>query len=262
MPSPHHSLPCALLVLFAMLILPGCEAQTDFRNSQLSHDRVAAAEMTKGPVVKAKLENAGLDTADLEVLFRAVKDADTLEVWGKRRTDSVFSLVAIYPVCARSGVLGPKRRQGDMQVPEGFYVIDRFNPKSRYHLSLGVSYPNDADRKKSPHPNLGGDIFIHGDCVTIGCLPLTDSLIEEVYLMALYARAAGQEAIPVYIFPFRMDEANWETYSATYAAEPELLAFWANLRTGYQLFEQDKKQLRVSIDENGNYLFATGAFQD
>ncbi|MFC7667854.1 murein L,D-transpeptidase family protein [Hymenobacter humi] len=105
-------------------------------------------------------------------------------------------------------------------MPEGFYQIDRFNPKSEYHLSLGLNYPNAADLALG-EPDPGGDIFIHGGEVTIGCLPITDIGIEEVYLIAVAARAAGQTLIPVHIFPFPLTESEL----ARRTASPNY-AFW------------------------------------
>src|SRR5690606_7945323 len=135
-----------------------------------------------------------------------------------------------YPICARSGILGPKEKQGDGQVPEGFYYINRFNPVSNFHLSLGINYPNEADSRRNPKGNLGGDIFIHGSCVTIGCLPLTDNLIKEVYLLSIHAYANGQTKIPVYIFPFRMTDDQMMTYISQYSDNPSLVNFWKNLK--------------------------------
>jgi len=87
---------------------------------------------------------------------------------------NTYTLVKNYPICATSGLLSPKRRFGDEQVPEGF------NPQSNFQLSLHVSYPNAADRISGSKQNLG-DIFLDGNCVTIGCIPITDDEIKEVY---------------------------------------------------------------------------------
>ncbi|HET6244741.1 MAG TPA: hypothetical protein VFF35_09525 [Bacteroidia bacterium] len=140
-------------------------------------------------------------------------------------------------------------------MPEGFYHIDRYNPVSNFYLSLGINYPNQADKKKSNSTNLGGDIFIHGSCVTIGCLPMTDDKIKEIYLFAIQARNNGQLRIPVYIFPFKMTDQNFNTNKTKYKNNPELLYFWANLKIGFDRFEQDKKELKFSYDNNGNYSF-------
>ena len=115
-------------------------------------------------------------------------------------------LVRSWPVCASSGDLGPKRRQGDLQVPEGIYRLDKLNPVSSYHLSLHVDYPNRADRiagKREHIGNLGGDIMVHGECVTIGCIPIENDPIEELYLAVLDAGLRP----PIHIFPARLDAA-------------------------------------------------------
>ena len=86
----------------------------------------------------------------------------------------------------QSGTTGPKRLQGDFQVPEGFYHINEFNPNSNYHLSMGLNYPNSSDRILSDSLRPGGEIYIHGSCVSVGCIPLNDDEIEELYLIASY----------------------------------------------------------------------------
>lgn len=143
--------------------------------------------------------------------------------------------------------------EGDLQVPEGFYYIDRFNPASSYYLSLGINYPNESDKKKSNASRLGGDIFIHGANVTIGCMPMTDDKIKEIYLYAVYAKDNGQNKIPVYIFPFQMTDRNFYYYKKYY--NESLINFWDNIKKGYDIFQNSKKELNIKIDSNGNYVF-------
>lgn len=149
----------------------------------------------------ARLRTRSLHPDRLEILFRLLKTHRKLIVWARNRGGGPFELLHAYPLAATSGTLGPKRSTGDGQVPEGFYEIDRFNPQSNFHLSLGLNHPTAAERALD-EPKPDGDIFIHGGEVTIGCLPITDAGVEEVYLLAVLARAAGQMAIPVHIFPF------------------------------------------------------------
>ncbi|MDR3212649.1 MAG: L,D-transpeptidase family protein [Azoarcus sp.] len=224
-------------------------ATQDFLAQQKQYVRVRDALREKGDVVARVLAARGLKPDALNVIFVAYK-GDTLEVHAKHPSSARYEKLAQYPVCAASGAPGPKRRQGDRQVPEGFYHIDRFNPASHYHLSLGVSYPNAADRIRSRAADLGGDIFIHGKCVTIGCLPMTDDKIKEIYLYAVYARASGQKEIPVYIFPFRMTPENMARHG-----NHEAFAFWTNLKTGYDLFTANGEALTVRVASNGDYSF-------
>jgi hypothetical protein len=106
-----------------------------------------------------------------------------------------------------AGELGPKRKQGDNQTPEGFYAISYFNPRSDFHLSLHIDYPNRRDRAAGADGvKLGGDIFIHGGCLSEGCLAITDEGIRELYWLAVEARSVGQRRIPVHIFPARLGD--------------------------------------------------------
>ena len=90
--------------------------------------------------------------------------------------------------------VGDKKVSGDGKTPEGEYFIDRRNPDSRYHLSVGISYPNEKDiaeaEKLGEEP--GGDIFIHGRGTMIsrwrpdwtwGCIAVTNDEIEDIYAM-------------------------------------------------------------------------------
>ena len=127
----------------------------------------------------------------------AYKAERELEVWsGGRRLMSV-------PVLAASGGPGPKTRAGDRQVPEGLYPIEALNPASAFYLSLRVGYPNADDRARSQRlgvTDLGGDIYIHGKDVSIGCLAVGDDRIEDLY--ALVARA-GVAQTRIIIAPTR-----------------------------------------------------------
>ena len=129
------------------------------------------------------------------VYFRAFKSEKILELYVLDTTNK-YILFQTYPICAASGVLGAKRREGDTQVPEGVYHINRFNPKSDFHLSLGLDYPNASDLRFCDAAKPGGDIFIHGGCASIGCLAMTDDAIKEIYLLAQAAKEKGQSKIP------------------------------------------------------------------
>ena len=228
---------CVLLLPVCQLLAQSCAAPADssgaaFWQQQLRFPRVRAARTGTGPVVAARLRTHALDPNRLEIMLRLVKTQMELEVWARNRDTGPYGLLHAYPLAATSGTLGPKRRAGDYQVPEGFYEINRFNPNSNFHLSLGLNYPNAADRALG-EPSPGGDIFIHGGAASIGCLPITDAGIEEVYLLAALARAAGQAVIPVHLFPFPLTEAEL----ARHAGSPHQ-AFWRGLLPGYAYFEQ------------------------
>jgi len=166
--------------------------------------------------------------------------------------DGTYRRVKGYPVCAASGELGPKRRQGDLQVPEGFYHVRIFNPWSAYHLSMGINYPNRSDRTQGYKPDLGGAIMIHGDCVSIGCVAITDGMASEVYLAAYEAYRHGRRRIPVHIFPTRLDERGMTWLRKNHGHK--LVSFWEGLKPGYDYFERHRSLPRLTIDRRGRYI--------
>lgn len=242
-------------VLLITSILLAFTVQSDFLSDQERYKRVRTAIQEKGETIKTELNEKGLELNNFHLLMIAYKATDELELYVKKKSSDTYQLLKKYEICSKSGELGPKRRQGDMQVPEGFYHIDRFNPASNFYLSLGINYPNQSDRIKSNASNLGGDIFIHGSCVTIGCLPMTTEKIKEIYMYAVYAKNNGQSKIPVYIFPYRMSDINDMIYFTKYNHKPELLKFWKNLKLGFDEFENHRKALKTNVDANGDYSF-------
>lgn len=243
------------LVFFWSMLLTFSIFQNDFLADQKRYPRVRTAFAEKEDIVTQKLAAYDIAPEAMHLLITAYKEESELEIYAKGSADAKYKKIASYAICSKSGQLGPKRKQGDYQVPEGFYHIDRFNPVSNFHLSLGINYPNQADRKKSMFRDPGGDIFIHGDCVTVGCLPMTDDSIKEIYLFAIFAKASGQQKIPVYIFPYKMGADNFRNFEAQYHSQPSLIAFWATLKTGYDQFESRKEALRITLDAEGNYRF-------
>lgn len=244
-----------LVIILSTLLFPAFTVQTDFLTQQKKFERVTEAIADKHNKIENTLRSNQLAPDDLNLLLVAYKDNDLLEVYARKRHQTTYRRINVHNICARSGQLGPKRIQGDAQVPEGFYHIDRFNPTSNFHLSLGLDYPNLADRRKSKASDPGGDIFIHGSCVTIGCLPMTDDIIKELYVLAVYARNSGQVKIPVYIFPFKMTDQNMVTYRSRYNDDAQLLSFWDNLKIGYDKFTLDKEELNVKVAMNGDYVY-------
>jgi murein L,D-transpeptidase YafK len=245
-----------LLLIYLITISCNCVfSQQSFLSRQQQYGRVKTAFAEKGDMITGNLLHHNLSSDSVQVLFVAYKAEKQLDVYAKNKKDAIYRQIANYAICASSGKLGPKRKEGDGQVPEGFYHIDRFNPSSNFYLSLGINYPNQSDIKKSKATRLGGDIFIHGSCVTIGCLPMTNDKIKEIYLYALYARNNSQKNIPVYIFPFRMTDANFELFKKQYADNQELVDFWRNLKIGYDKFMADTKELKARVDAKGDYNF-------
>ena len=119
-----------------------------------------------------------------EVILAAFKEEQILQVYSKDYNG--VKLIKEYSFTAFSGELGPKLKEGDKQIPEGIYEVEYLNPNSSFYLSIKVSYPNEFDKSKTELPNfadMGGDIFIHGKSATIGCIPIGDQAIEEVFVL-------------------------------------------------------------------------------
>lgn len=216
-------------------------------------ERVAKARAAIEPKVREQCVAAGLPYPPRELFLRAFKHEAQLEVWG-RETDGPFKLITTHAVLAASGMPGPKRREGDRQVPEGFYEIDLWNPESKFHLSLRVNYPNESDRQLSDQEKPGSDIYVHGSNLTVGCLPLGDPGIEELYLLTLDVRDRGQTRIPIHIFPRKMDGADWEKFVEEQRAKDASLGeFWEQLRPGFLAFEKGRLLPEIRVEAGGKY---------
>ncbi len=229
------------------------EGPRAFLENQLSFDRVADARDATDDSLRTLFRDKGVTYPAPEIFLRVFKHERVMELWARSTTDSTFTLMREYPVCALPGQLGPKQELGDFQVPEGFYFIDEFNPRSSYHLSLRVSYPNLADRMRQEANFLGGDIFIHGGCETVGCVPIENHNIEEVYWLAAQAMDAGQRVIPVHIFPSRMDPESLRWLERTFQPGPRLLDFWRNLADGHDYFEETRQVPWITVNRDGLY---------
>ncbi|TDO21831.1 L,D-transpeptidase-like protein [Pedobacter duraquae] len=237
-----------LVLITAFLFTTMAHAQSSFKTDQLAFERVKTAYADQWENIDKQLIAAGMH-APFQIYLAAFKKEKQLELWIKGAGALEYRLFRTYAFCASSGILGPKLKEGDKQTPEGFYHINVFNPESKFFLSLGINYPNSVDLFRSGNENPGGDIYIHGKCETVGCIPLTDEKIKEVYALAVEAKAAGQDAIPVHIFPFRMSDQN---LNAEVKFCPEQKQFWQNLQSVYTWFSK-KKNLPVILEGSGKY---------
>lgn len=235
----------------AVISLSFISAET-FKASQKKYSRVQLAYTEKENNLKEIYKQKKVNYATQQILLRAFKSEKELELWARSNSSEKFTLIKTYPICSSSGTLGPKRKEGDRQVPEGYYYIDRFNPQSSFYLSMGINYPNASD-KILGNAKPGDNIFIHGSCVTIGCLPLTDDLMKEIYILGIEARNNGQSKIPIHMFPFKMNEENFSKQKKICSLNHGLIKFWENIKPGYDYFEKNKTLPKVSIEQNGKY---------
>ncbi|TIU93535.1 MAG: murein L,D-transpeptidase, partial [Mesorhizobium sp.] len=181
------------------------------------------------------------------VMARIFKEEGKLEIW-KAKTNGRYDLVASYDICKWSGKLGPKYTEGDRQAPEGFYTVrpSQMNPRSNYHLSFNIGYPNAYDRANG---RTGSNLMVHGACSSSGCYSMTDAQIEQIYAFGRDAFQGGQTEFQIQAFPFRMTAANM----ARYRNDPNY-EFWKMLKVGYDNFEITKVPPKVDVCEK-RYVF-------
>jgi len=189
------------------------------------------------------------------VYIRSFKYDSELEVWVKNSRAEKYKLFKTYKICALAGSLGPKRMAGDYQVPEGFYCINEFNPQSQYHYSLGLNYPNASDKLLCDLSQPGGDIYIHGSCVTTGCIPITNGQIEELYALTAYAKDLGQDFIPVHIFPVNFNNPRSVVYLNKFLQQfNEYVSFEKSMRNAFFYFELNHQVPPVVVNDKGEYV--------
>ena len=247
----------AIWLSISLIAISSAQAQSGFEIRQRKFPRVSHTYKFRSAEILWKLKSAGLSKNNFRMLLMAAKENAELRIFaGENRPGAKLFLLESYRICAGSGIPGPKNCQGDGQVPEGFYHISRFNPESLYHLALEISYPGKADVIRSDCRNPGSAIMIHGKCVTIGCLPMTDSAIEEIYLYAVTAAGNGQQKIPVYLFPAWPDSREFSRLLKTHSENTSLIDFWQNLADGFRIFTANSLPLQVSVTPSGRYAFA------
>ena len=213
--------------------------------------RLALARERRIADIQSMFAEAGVPYPPAEIYLRAFKLEAVLELWARGPETESFTRIRFFPVVNKSGKPGPKREEGDRQIPEGFYVINRFNPLSKFHLSLGINYPNASDRIRTTNPeNPGSDIFIHGKRRTVGCLPIGDSGIEVLYIVADDTRKNGRP-IRVDIYPSRMVGPEWEQVCEKY---PQHHGFWEELRPALDHFETHHTRPEVEASTDGSYV--------
>ena len=264
LPKVMKKLGLFFLFLSILIVAVAATPYLDIKSHQLGYERVKTAYAEKEQLVKASLLAKGISSESYQLYLRAFKNEGVLEAWVKPNGKDQFQLFKTYDICQVSGALGPKEKQGDFQTPEGFYYIDRFNPKSNFYLSLGIDYPNTADRRRSDAQNLGGDIFIHGSCETVGCLPMNNDQIKEIYVLSVEASDHGQAQIPVHIFPYRInnkiyDDSIFETPKKLNEEERELIKFRRNLGEGMIMFDRTRTLPSITVDQDGKYQFSQDA---
>lgn len=242
------SLVIAIAYVPSLWAMTGSAVKPRGESAQKSRESQAAERV--GPALKSDLAVIGLKFG-APVFIRIFKREKLLELW-MRAEDQRFVLFRSYPICTYSGQLGPKLRQGDYQAPEGFYRVSasQLNPRSQYHLSFNLGYPNAYDRA---HGRTGDFLMVHGSCVSIGCYAMGDQAIEEIYTLVAAALEKGHSAFDVHAFPFQLTAANL-------AAEQRSPwhTFWSELKPAYDAFERARLPPRVSVRERRYVIGESG----
>jgi murein L,D-transpeptidase YafK len=226
--------PLSILILagVAALALAGCKGdKTTIGANHKSNQPIPAPTL-------ALMAEKGMRKED-PILVRVYKEDSQLEVW-KKRQDGKFAHMKTYEICRWSGALGPKKKEGDKQAPEGFYTVTpgQMNPNSAYFLSFDMGFPNAYDRSLG---RTGKHLMVHGDCLSAGCYAMTDPQMAEVYALAREAFRGGQKSFQVQALPFRMTADNM----ARRRNDPNI-AFWKNLKQGSDHFEVTRLEPKVN----------------
>lgn len=259
--SFKNAFPALLLLTFAGILSAGtlsaqnAGSSVHFIDYQRSIPKVMDLLNRKEDTLMKQFQEKGLSWPARYVYIRSFKYDSQMEVWVKNTKEEKYKLFKTYKICAMAGTLGPKRMAGDYQVPEGFYYINEFNPRSEYHLSLGLNYPNASDRILSDSLQPGGDIYIHGSCVTTGCIPITDGQIEELYILAAHAKDMGEDFIPVHIFPVNFNNPRSVDYLNKYLQTfSEYTPFAKSMRSAFYYFEKYREVPFVMVNGKGEYV--------
>ena len=244
-----------IFVLAMTLFITSHKPKESFLKNQLQFKRVKDAYDIHKVSISKKLTALNVDGSNFQILFIAYKANKKLEIY-VGNPEKQMSLFKTYDVCAQSGDIGPKNQSGDNQTPEGYYYINRFNPASNFLLSLGLNYPNKADKIRSNASDLGGDIFIHGNCLSIGCLAMTDESIKEIYTLAIMARNSNQMKIPVIIAPFTMLQSKKMDFDKQADLKPyaKYFGLWKSIFEGISKFYKTKQLPKFTISKTGSYI--------
>jgi hypothetical protein len=184
----------------ATVLVGPARVAAGLRNLVLGRSSIEDRVREYGPAAELRLKErfgaAGVAYPPARIALVALKAERELRVYALAAGG--WKEVARYSVLGASGGLGPKLREGDGQVPEGFYGIESLNPNSLYHLALRVDYPNAEDRRHAAEEGrtrLGGDIMIHGKDCSVGCLAIGDPAIEELFVLAARVGIGNVEVV-------------------------------------------------------------------
>jgi len=240
-----------IIILFPLLFLNSEITSYLFREKQMNYTRVREAYADKEKIVLKTLAENSISRDSLRIYLRVFKTEKKIELWARNTSDSVFVLVRDFTICDISGGVGPKRRSNDLQVPEGFYHISNLNPYSKYYLSMQINYPNASDSIRGVHGHLGNLIFIHGECMSSGCIAITNDRIKELFVYCIEAYNSGQQEIDLTIFPARLSDKTYSNLTTRYYKDKDKISLWAELKKSYDLFDRSRVPQTVKFLPDG-----------
>jgi len=237
-----YNLAFALLVA---TVLTGCNDTLDTAKVDLSTVKNKVQQPLPNSIL-AEMQKRDMPR-NSPIMIRILKEEGKLEIW-KAKADNRFEVIKSYDICAWSGKLGPKVKEGDRQAPEGFYNLSpaNLNPNSKYYLAINTGFPNRYDQANGRY---GTNLMIHGACSSSGCYSMTDEQILEIYAFARDAFKGGQTSVQLQALPFRMTAENM----ARYRDNPNF-DFWKMLKVGYDNFEVTKRPPEVAVCDK-KYVF-------
>jgi murein L,D-transpeptidase YafK len=229
----------------AAIALAGCDA-----------DSITPTGRAQAPISEKTLAEIAAKNMDKEspILARIFKEEAEMEIWKKNR-DGEYALLKTFPICRWSGDLGPKKKEGDRQAPEGFYTITpgQMNPNSNYYLAFNTGFPNSYDRAMG---YTGSELMVHGDCSSRGCYAMTDEQIQEIYALARESFFGGQKSFQLQAYPFHMTALNMAKHRNN-----SNFAFWKMLKEGYDHFNASHQEPKVAVCDR-HYVFDAAAPDD
>lgn len=218
----------------------------------LNEERVVAAQQRWGTFLRRSFSSMGVTFPPSAIFLRAFKMSSVLELWGACDTAAPMVHLLNFQLEMVPGYLGPKQKEGDQQMPEGIYAINRLNPRSRFLLSLGLDYPNESDKMHADPDAPGSDIFIHGGAASKGCLAVGDAGIEQLFLIVSHFLALAPEGtiVPIHIFPTHMNGSIADTLRPIVGEENlnRHNIFWQALQEIFSIFESTKRVPIVVAD--------------
>lgn len=173
-----------LSVITTAFLLSSCAPHGNYtQDMQYKIHKFAPAALAQ---LKPAFQKAGVSYPPEEITLLVFKNERRMELWARSGMSDPWRHIKNYPVLAASGGPGPKLRDMDRQVPEGIYKLEALNPDSRFDLSMELNYPNSEDQyhaRMDGRTDLGGEIFIHGNKLSIGCIAIGNPNIEQLFVL-------------------------------------------------------------------------------